>query len=331
MGDDGKRYLRRCIQGDGNIADELNISNQIGSFNNVTSIERNISNVLNQFSDIMFSCFTYNFTKDLLKSEAEFSRDFYLVSTNTDVQNPVLPISFDDAVKSLNSKINSEYSSNKDTWNREGTNEDCPSGAPSGKENLKVSKCDPITVYTSVSNNDIKAYSNIIHDSIDLVTKANNKALNTDGQKSLINILDDLVDEYIDFLRGYTSVLEFLQEKIGSITSVVSNYTTEGDTFSFLNGQFIKRNLKILLKYLKFSLGKDLYTVGICLVIVGFSLILSISSTILLIVIINLDINQNMNPDNNPPIQGDVMTPGGNMVISEYRVNDPAIQTAPQY
>ena len=155
--------------------------------------------------------------------------------------------------------------------------------------------------------------------------------MNTDGQKSLINILDDLVDEYIDFLRGYTSVLEFLQEKIGSITSVVSNYTTEGDTFSFLNGQFIKRNLKILLKYLKYSLGKDLYTVGICLVIVGFSLILSISSTILLIVIINLDINQNMNPDNNPPIQGDIITPGGDMVISEYRVNDPAIQTAPQY
>ena len=50
-----------------------------------------------------------------------------------------------------------------------------------------------------------------------------------------------------------------------------------------------------------------------------------------MIVIINLDINQNMNPNNNQPIPGDIITPGGNMVISEYRVNDPAIQTAPQY
>ena len=166
---------------------------------------------------------------------------------------------------------------------------------------------------------------------LDAKEGANDKNLNTDGHRSLINVLDYLKDHYIDYLSGYTSVLGFLQTQIGKITSVVRDYTTEGDTFSFLNGQFIKRNLKILLKYLKFSLGKDLYTVGICLVIVGFSLILSISSTILLIVIINLDINQNMNPDNNPPIQGDVMTPGGNMVISEYRVNDPAIQTAPQY
>jgi len=166
---------------------------------------------------------------------------------------------------------------------------------------------------------------------VELVKYANDKNKNTVGERSLINVLDHLKDQYIDYLSGYTSVLEFLQEKIGRITGVVSNYTTEGDTFSFLNGQFIKRNLKILLKYLKNSLGKDLYTVGICLVIVGFSLILSISSTILLIVIINLDINQNMNPNNNQPIPGDIITPGGNMFISEYRVNDPAIQTAPQY
>ena len=65
------------------------------------------------------------------------------------------------------------------------------------------------------------------------------------------------------------------------------------ETFSFLNGQFIGRHLKIVLKYLKYSLGKDLYTVGLCLVIVGCSLIFSISSTILTIVIINVDIDVN--------------------------------------
>ena len=331
MGDDGKRYLRRCILGDGKIAEELNISDQIASFNNVTSIERNISDVLNQFSGIMFSCFVYNTTKNLLKSEADLSNNFYLISTNTDEQHPVFPINFDEALDSLNKKLNDVYDSNKDTWSREGTTQTCPTSGPSGKENLTPLNCNPETVYSSVTYDDIKKYSAIIHESLNLVKKANDKNLNTDGHRSLINVLDYLKDHYIDYLSGYTSVLGFLQTQIGKITSVVRDYTTEGDTFSFLNGQFIKRNLKILLKYLKFSLGKDLYTVGICLVIVGFSLILSISSTILLIVIINLDINQNMNPDNNPPIQGDVMTPGGNMVISEYRVNDPAIQTAPQY
>ena len=64
-----------------------------------------------------------------------------------------------------------------------------------------------------------------------------------------------------------------------------------------MNGKFIGTNLKIILKYLKHSLGGDFYTVGICLVVVGFSLILSISSTILLIVIINISLKENMDAE----------------------------------
>ena len=55
-------------------------------------------------------------------------------------------------------------------------------------------------------------------------------------------------------------------------------------------------------KYLKYSLGQDLYTVGLCLIIVGCSLVLSVSSTILLIVIINISLAENQrqqNPQNN--------------------------------
>ena len=48
--------------------------------------------------------------------------------------------------------------------------------------------------------------------------------------------------------------------------------------------------MKIILKYLKEALGNDFYTVGVCLILVGCSLILAISSTILLIIIINIDI-----------------------------------------
>ena len=64
-------------------------------------------------------------------------------------------------------------------------------------------------------------------------------------------------------------------------------------TFSFIQCNFIGTNLKIVLKYLKSALGKDIYTVGICFLIVGCSLLLSISSTILLIVVINTDIDKN--------------------------------------
>ena len=86
----------------------------------------------------------------------------------------------------------------------------------------------------------------------------------------------------------------FLDEITGSIIDIIKDgIGNSNETFSFLNGKFIKTDLKIVLKYLKYSLGEDIYTVGICLVIVGFSLILSISSTILLIVIINIDLEKN--------------------------------------
>ena len=48
-----------------------------------------------------------------------------------------------------------------------------------------------------------------------------------------------------------------------------------------------------MLKYLKSALGGDVKTVGICLLVVGCSLALSISATILMIVIINVDIENN--------------------------------------
>ena len=72
------------------------------------------------------------------------------------------------------------------------------------------------------------------------------------------------------------------------------DYSGDNDLFSFLNGKFIGTNLKIILKYLKYSLGVDLYTVGVMLIVVGCSLALSVSSTIILIVIINIELKKNM-------------------------------------
>ena len=91
-----------------------------------------------------------------------------------------------------------------------------------------------------------------------------------------------------------------------------------------MNGKFIGINLKIVLKYLKYSLGKDLYTVGLCLVVVGFSLILSVSCTIFLIVYINIELKKNMIAANNAnnPIPN-VMT------VSPYQPGAPVVSVAP--
>ena len=117
-------------------------------------------------------------------------------------------------------------------------------------------------------------------------------------------MIDELKANYITYLDGYSNILTQFQNIIHSITDLVREYSGEGNNaFSFLNGKFIGTNLKIILKYLKYSLGVDISTVGICLILVGCSLILSISSTILLIVIINIQLKKNMDAKN-PPVTG---------------------------
>ena len=79
-------------------------------------------------------------------------------------------------------------------------------------------------------------------------------------------------------------VLEFFDDVIDQITSALEEAigsNGQHDTFSFLDGKFIRNDLKILLKYLQYSLGEDIYTVGLCLVIVGFSLLTAIKKIFL--------------------------------------------------
>ena len=100
----------------------------------------------------------------------------------------------------------------------------------------------------------------------------------------------ELKTTYEEYLKSYIDMIDFLKRTIRSLIGELRDTVGNGSLFSFLNGKFIGTNIKIILKYLRYSLGQDLYTVGLCLIIVGCSLILSISSTILLNVIINISL-----------------------------------------
>jgi hypothetical protein len=108
-----------------------------------------------------------------------------------------------------------------------------------------------------------------------------------------MKILDDLKAEYAKYLDSYIDALDFFNSTIKKVTGKLNEYASENEAFSFIQCNFIGTNLRIILKYLKSALGKDIYTVGLCFLIVGCSLMLSISSTILLIVVINTGIDKN--------------------------------------
>ena len=301
MGADAKKYLRRCMLGDGNLAAELNIDNSIGDFNALSSVENSISNALIEFSTITGNDNTYNTVKRKVESMGDMSSNFYLKS----VDGQESPLSFDKIISSLNKKLEIEYGNNKDQYSRTGTNNDCPTNAGQGKLGLKIKECNLNNLYGSITNNDIDKYTKMIVDTLRLV----NHATGTSAD-SFITILNGINTKYTPYISSYEEILEFLQGEIRRITRFINDYIREGESFSFLNGHFIQINLKILLKYLKHSLGKDLYTVGVCLIVVGCSLILSISSTILLIVIINIGLKEDMEAKNKQ------------VIVSEFQTNN---------
>jgi len=126
----------------------------------------------------------------------------------------------------------------------------------------------------------------------DTITFIENSMKDSDVENDYLQILNELKEKYEEYLDQYIEALDFFNATIKNITTKINEYSGgDNQTFSFIQCNFIGTNLKIVLKYLKSALGKDIFTVGICFLIVGCSLILSISSTILLIIIINIDID----------------------------------------
>ena len=314
------QYLNVCLNGDGNIADQLNISDSIGSFDDIYVAQRKIDEAIENFTSLIDTAITYEFYKTALDKRINYDIDENAeLDDNADIKSKIEKkiIAFNVAdeskllelstiIKALNQFINEhgDYK-DKESWSLKNGDKTKNCGPENNDDGTIVnpiqfhpSTCRPID-RDWIKNLDesggdtaknekakgIKNYATLISDMVDMVNN-----LNADYKDTL----DNLRDSYRKFLGTFVSVLTDFSRTISSITGIFEEYigTNSDQTFSFLNGQFIGKNLKIVLKYLKYSLGKDLYMVGFCLIIVGFSLIFSISSTILTIVIINIDIDQ---------------------------------------
>ena len=294
---DAKSYLDRCVNGDGKIEKEIGLNeNQIGSFSNISDSQSRIEETHEQFEVLKSNFITYNLYKTLME-----------LSIN--LTNPQLTLipkdqSFKDEDQSKFLKfvnvlldMNTEIKTNADTDAHKGEswvvtdyneNQVCDSSNPNNVyTNPKFSplKCNPILRgwISSSGNQNINIRAQIISDFIDQVNKVKNPYLNQ---------LESLKTSYETYLTSYINALDKFNDTIGSITETMNEYVGDTDIFGFIKCNFIGTNLKIMLKYLKSALGKSIKTIGICVTVVGCSLALSISSTILLIVIINKDIDE---------------------------------------
>ena len=305
---EAKDYLDICINGNGSIIDLLNIdTSQMDSFNNITSIENQINETRKEFNEKK-TFVTYSLYVDQLKARLNLSEMPILIKDTYQIELPLSDnqnfgesqdtfLKFDIELNFMNRYISGTTGTYKDErWKINSNSQyECPSGAaddptPTPSE-FNPLKCRPLNRdWISSTESDIKKEAKIVSDTLELLDDAKN----INNPKSFLSILNNLKVVYNDYLDQYITALDKFNEILHKITGKLRQYINDDDgIFSFINGKFIGLNLKVMLKYLKTALGKDVKTIGICLDIVGCSLALSISSTILLIVIINIAIDEN--------------------------------------
>ena len=299
-------YLETCITGDGKIAEKLGLSTgQISSFDDIKQAERTIEETKETFNEKK-QYVTYTVYKDNLLGRANLTNDeLCLLPANAEI-NPTDPNTFSDALSfTAILTIMNQFTSNlkQETWlaNSVDTPKQCDATSDSithsDGSDLEINLLQCYPSYRSWIKGLTPSNSNEenIKNTAGIITKTlvflENAKKNTGDH--YMKILDDLKAEYAKYLDSYIDALDFFNSTIKKVTGKLNEYANDNEAFSFIQCNFIGTNLRIILKYLKSALGKDIYTVGLCFLIVGCSLMLSISSTILLIVVINTGIDKN--------------------------------------
>ena len=299
---EGADILEECIVGEGNLSRVFELDGITGDFDTLYDVKDEIREYKRNFTNLAQQYPAYYILIGFLNNRTEFREDTNFIRLDySDSETGVSPaFKLSDIIKLLNNSIETK---NDERWNpyTGDKNFQCTETNPgSGSARGKLIHpwiCEPIYRGWVQSLNDrkISNYAKIVSDAIDILKYANKSKFHSNPDyESYVDVLTGLKENYENYLHTFVDVLDFFDTLVGNIIGTLEEgIGNSNETFSFLNGKFIKTNLKIVLKYLKYSLGKDIYTVGICLIIVGCSLIFSVSQTILLIVIMNVSLEEN--------------------------------------
>ena len=266
--------LNICINKDGDINRLIHLDDNSNYLEQLKTLENRIIDLEQRSTNLKNQKIAYNnYTRILNERERYSDINYNLIKDSENKLN----------LRDKVNELNTHTRELKEEWifsdNNLGTCE--AYAAHDGKVYFNPYKCEPSTRYgTSTSFTDtINEVSGIV--------KAQNHA-NGDTSTSIRKVINELEVNYNHFLDVQISGLSSFRSTIHELTGIFDQLVGKSDGFfSFLNCKFIGTNIKVLLKALENSLGKDFYTVGVCLILSGFSMAVGISFTILLMVIIS--------------------------------------------
>jgi len=292
IGEEYIKYINTCLGGNGSIIEDLGLDlDQIGSFNNISDAETQIRNAKNEFNEKKEALYTYNLYIDKLNQRVALTdQELSLVHA---ANNNDKILNFKQTLGEMNKIIedNDVLKSRNEKWDIISDETACPSDQtiPSQPKTYNPKYCNPLSRNWVSNTASLKNKAQIISDTLKFVDEANKEG----DIKYYRQTLEDLKSAYKAYLGKYVDALDTFNNTISKITNKLDKYTGGSEMFSFINCSFVGTNLKIILKYLKEIFGGDIYTIGVCLILSGCSMALSISFTILLIVVINVSVDEN--------------------------------------
>ena len=305
-------YLTTCIDGTGDLKTSLNLN--IDSMNYIESL-KNASDQLKiireNTTELLNTKLAYNAYKTDFDKRINYQIDDFTLIRDTSESEPLI-------LKTYLNGLNGEHSGDKEEWkiSCDANEHQCDSGRPSHTENIciKLSTCktkSPTDWYNAPNTDNEKIVKAFIK-SIQLASKTVVGDA-TGKTRSIAKVLQILDGKYTEFLKSQTGSINVFINTIDDLTGIFVQFAgDEGGIFSMLNCLFIGRNVKVILKYLKTSLGTNIYTVGVCLLITGIAMCVSIAFTILLNIIINTADNTSVEGDGVPEIGNDGNDPNVN-------------------
>ena len=287
--EDAKEYLYHCLYKD------CNFENEFDAINFISNIVYSLDVVLEDIDDDSFlpindgkiNLPSFSLFQKQIKNRAEFishNISLYEITSQESI------IFLNEILTSLNNEI--RINTNKfESWDING---DKTITCDKHKDLIKLDKykfhpsiCKPIDRdwIKDFNNTNIKDYAIIISEIVNLVKK-----LSDNSPGSFISKLNDLNQTYNEYLNSCLGMEKFLKKNYMTFLTNFKKLSKDGQIFSFMNFKFIAINIKIILNYLDNTFGQDIYMVGLSFIIIGFSLSLSISFSIYMIVIINNNI-----------------------------------------
>ena len=274
---DSAPYLDICINGDGNIANELRIENDLKNIDSLKTKTENIDKIIKSITNKVENPDSDRVYDEIISElDKRINNNIEYGFINTQASENITLYA---TLKKLKEKLSS--CNINDIWNftcRVDSQGACDSPINTSKcINPKSCQEELIQRYKTICNSD-----NIIND-INQILATMDFANSEDEDNSIKMQALNVKNAYRNFLSNAKYALDGFTRKFQPFSNIYNDIIGSGSIEAVINCTFIGNNVKILLHYLNDTIGKGFSTLGITLVIDGIIMLCCISFTILLL------------------------------------------------